>query len=283
MDGKLNVKPDVKYIAALSVLAMALLIAVFPISGQPVAFSYSAAVILVTLAGWSTGVVPPFLTALIFFALTIIFKLTEPSALFSGFASTAVWLIISGFIIGSAISTSRLDKRLASVIAPHLTVSYSHLIFGLVLSAMLLGFIMPSSVGRAVVLIPIGMALAERVGFVKGSNGRIGIAVALTLACNMPSFAVLPSNIPNMILAGSSETLFGIHFGYMEYLVLHFPILGGIKSLLIAVLVLIIFPDKISSQVNSESLQQDDDNSQVAVQKKVAIILAITLLFWITD
>lgn len=280
----MEVKFGFKSFAALAVIMAALLLALFPVADYPVTFSYSGAVVLVTLAGWSTGVLPPFLTALIFFALTVILKLVEPSVLFSGFASTAVWLIISGFVIGTAISTSGLDKRLASVIAPHLTISYSRLILGLVVSAILLGFVMPSSVGRAVVLIPVGMALAERVGFAKGSNGRKGIAVALAISCNMPSFAVLPSNIPNMILAGSSETLFGIQFGYMEYLLLHFPVLGLIKSLLLVWLVLLIFPDQIVSEKQSKLPAQNEvEVIEKGAQKKLAIILGMTLFFWITD
>ncbi|WED25595.1 anion permease [Vibrio sp. DW001] len=268
--------------ALAATLAIAILLALFPVSGQPAGFSHSAAVVLITLIFWTTGIVPPFLVGLIFFALATIFKLIEPTLLFSGFGSTAVWLIISGFVIGASISSTGLGKRLASTIAPYLTGSYTRLIGGLVMSAVLLGFIMPSSVGRAVVLVPIGMALADKVGLDKGSNGRIGIAVALALACNMPSFAVLPANIPNMILAGASETLYDIQFSYTEYLLLHFPVLGVLKSLLIVTLVLKIFPDKISSNLTPAS-QSVDDNFDIKAQKKVGLLLGITLLFWVTD
>ena len=273
-----------KTIALFCVLVFSLLLVLFPIASQPASFSYSAAVVLITLAFWSTSFLPPFLTGLIFFALVATFQLIDTNILFSGFASTAVWLIIAGFIIGSAISSSGLDKKLASIIAPHLTLSYPRLIFGLVISSMLLGFIMPSSVGRAIVLIPVGMALAEQVGFAQGSNGRTGIAVALAISCNMPSFAVLPANIPNMILAGASESLFGVRFGYMEYLLLHFPILGIVKSILVVVLVLMIFPDKILKNQSESSTELNEEaginNPQ---QKKVAWLLGITLLFWVTD
>jgi di/tricarboxylate transporter len=280
----MQVKFNVRSFAFICVLGIASMLVLFPIENKPLSFSYSAAVVLITLGCWSTSVIPPFLAGLIFFALSTIFHLVEPTILFSGFASTAVWLIIAGFVIGAAISSSGLDKRLASIIAPHLTLSYFRLIFGLVLTAMLLGFIMPSSVGRAIVLIPVGMALADRVGFMQGSNGRRGIAVALAVACNMPSFAVLPANIPNMILAGASETLFNIHFSYLEYLLLHFPILGVLKSILLVGLVLFIFPDKIVASANNKDAQSDSaatlDNKQ---QRKVALLLVITLLFWVTD
>ncbi|WP_413701645.1 hypothetical protein ACLKMH_08735 [Psychromonas sp. KJ10-10] len=128
---------------------------------------------------------------------------------------------------------------------------------------------MPSSVGRAVVLIPVGMALASKIGFVQGSNGRKGIATALAISCNMPSFAVLPANIPNMILAGSSETLYNIQFGYLEYLLLHFPILGFIKSLLVIFLVLKIFPETIPTNKGfSDEEGEEENTSNNALQKK---------------
>ncbi|WP_432468819.1 SLC13 family permease [Agarivorans sp. Z349TD_8] len=278
MDSKLNFKN----VILLTAVALALWFTLFPIEGHADGFSHSAAVVFITLIFWSTGALPPFLTGLLFFALVAVFKLIAPNILFSGFGSTAVWLIISGFVIGSAISVSGLGKKLAFSIAPYLTASYPRLIGGLVASAMLLGFVMPSSVGRSVVLIPIGMALAEQVGFNLGSNGRRGIATALALACNMPSFAILPSNIPNMILAGSSETLFNIHYHYTEYLLLHFPVLGILKSLLIVLLVLWIFPAKISSTTGNHSPKPDEPFDS-KIQKRVGIILGITLLFWISD
>lgn len=272
----------IKQGALLVALVTALGITLFPLTSHPDIFSYSAAVVIITLTLWSTSAAPPFLTGLLFFALVAIFKLIPTDVLFSGFGSTAVWLIISGFVIGAAISISGLGKKLALAISPYLTSSYARLITGLVFSAMLLGFVMPSSVGRAVVLIPIGMALAEQVGFAPGSKGRIGIATALALSCNMPSFAVLPANIPNMILAGSSETLYDISFNYTEYLLLHFPILGIVKSMLIVLLVLRIFPASISTTNAFAPLEQDEQFDS-KIQKRVAVLLSITLLFWITD
>ncbi|TEW45336.1 SLC13 family permease [Psychromonas algicola] len=280
----MKVKFSFKNIILFSVLVAASLLVLFPVSSHPASFSYSAAIILVTLACWSTSIIPPFLAGLIFFALSAIFHLADNSILLSGFASSAVWLIIAGFVIGSAIASTGLDKRLAAVIAPYLVFSYSRLIFGLVATAMLLGFIMPSSVGRAIVLIPIGMALAEKVGFVQGSNGRRGIAVALALACNIPSFAILPANIPNMILTGASETLFGIHFSYIDYVLLHYPVLGILKSLLLVILVLVIFPDKVVNEWDMKKVKSAPEaNADQKKQNKVAWLLGITLLFWITD
>lgn len=107
MMSKLSIKPLIALVAVIA----ALMLVIFPIDAQPVNFSYSAALVLVTLVGWSTGLFPPFLTALVFFALAMIFNLVDPALLFAGFGSTAVWLIISGFIIGAAITATGWAKN----------------------------------------------------------------------------------------------------------------------------------------------------------------------------
>jgi len=263
---------------------IALWLALGPVAASHALAARSAAVVLVTLALWSTGSLPPFLTSLIFFGLVLVFGLAKPELIFSGFASAAVWLIVSGFIIGAAISASGLGQRMASLLAPLLAGSYPHLIAGLAIAASLLGFVMPSSTGRAVVLVPVGIALAERIGFRPGSNGRIGIAATLALACNMPSFAVLPANIPNMILAGASETLHGVSFGYTRYLALHFPLLGILKMALLVALVLLIFPDRIpASNARPDEQPTVTPSQDLAAQRRVGVILLATLALWMTD
>ncbi len=278
---------SIRHVLVAAALAIALWLALGPLAAANPLTARSAAVVLVTLTLWSTGALPPFLTSLIFFGLVLIFGLARPDLIFSGFGSAAVWLIVSGFIIGAAITTSGLGQRMASVLAPLLAGSYPRMIAGLTLASAALGFVMPSSVGRAVVLVPVGMALADRVGFGKGSNGRIGIAATLAMACNMPSFAILTANIPNMILAGASETLHGTSFGYTDYLLLHFPILGILKSALMVGLVLMMFPDRIHPQ---EAMTErtavtagENKSGDAGAQRRVAVILFATLALWMTD
>lgn len=262
--------------------AGALVLALTHPGGLSPAQGQSAGAILVTLVLWATGLIPPFLTALIFFATVLVLRLDTPASTFSGFGSAAVWLIISGFVIGAAITATGLGKRLAALLAPLIAHSYVALVAGLTITAMALGFVMPSSIGRAIVLVPIGMALAEQAGFAKGSNGRIGIAVALSIACNVPSFAILPSNIPNMILAGAAEQIHGQQFSYTDYLALHYPLLGVVKSAITVVLVLVLFPDRVSQRAASRAPEPVTAEQQ-SLQIRVGVILIATLVLWMTD
>ncbi len=269
-----------RHFVAAAVFMVAAVVAIVSPAALGPSGGVTLAIVLVTLGLWATALVPGYFASLLLFASVLIAGLQPAPLVFSGFASAAVWLIISGFVIGAAVSATGLDARLAGFIAPLLTKSYPRVIGGLMLACMILGFLMPSSVGRAVVMVPIGMALADRCGFGKGSSGRIGIAAILAIGCNMPSFAILPANIPNMVLVGSAETILGIHFTYTAYLLLHYPVLGIVKSIVTVALVIALFPAKVGEPLGTITAP---DASAREGQGKVIGILLLTLAFWMTD
>ena len=92
---------------------------------------------------------------------------------------------------------------------------------------------MPATVGRVFLLLPIVMALAKRVGFEHDSNGYNGLCLAMIVATYQCGTTILPANAPNMVLAGSAETLYGLHISYGEYLRYQFPVLGALGTVLI--------------------------------------------------
>jgi len=142
-----------------------------------------------------------------------------------------------------------------------------------------LGFIMPSGLGRIILSIPIALALSQRCGFKAGSNGRTAIILAATFGSTLPAMGILPSNVPNMILAGTAETIYKIHILYGEYLLLHFPVLGLLKAVLIALSIVWLYPDRPNFRPNNEKkaspLSMDE--------RKLCVILMLLLALWMTD
>lgn len=267
-------------VVGLVVLVAALLVGFEPM-GLPTDQARTLAIVLVTLSLWGTGLVPGYLASLLFLTVVVIFELAAPDLAFSGFSSQAMWLVVSGFVIGAAIRESGLAARLATLIGPRLSRSYGLLLFGLTGIGMVLGFLMPSSMGRAVVLVPVGMALADRLGFERGSNGRIGVALAIAFGAHMPGYAILPSNIPNIVLAGTAERIYGLKFGYAEYLALHYPVLGVLKSLAAVGLIRMFYPARCDgiSEVDPAEAGTGDRGRQAWL---LALLLA-TLFLWMTD
>ncbi len=240
----------------------------------------AGALIVFSMGFWATGVLPVYLTALIFLLTATIAKVAPAPVVFSGFFSGALWLVFGGLVIAVAVKSTGFGKRLSTWLLKPTITSYAGLITSIVFLTMLIGFIIPATMGRVILLIPIVLAMSERIGFTEKSPGRTGMVLATTLSSFATSCAVLPANVPNMILAGASETLYNLTIHYGTYLKLHFPVIGLMKGLAIVVLICVLFPDRIPSA--------NITRNQAAApftfpERSLSVTLLVTLLLWGTD
>ncbi len=234
--------------------------------------------ILLTIGLLATSAIPEYLTALLFFALAMIFALAPASVVFSGFESAALWLIFGGMVLGVAVHTTGLGARLAHRLAPVFGTSYTGVIFGTLLSGMVFGFLMPSSMGRVVLLLPITLALAKRLGFTEDSRGYKGMVLAAGLGCFLPTFGILPANVPNVVLLGIAEELYDAPLTYGHWLLLHFPVLGLLKAGAIGGLIVALFPDRPRTETRAPA-----PGPMTAAERRLAVVVLLALAGWMTD
>jgi di/tricarboxylate transporter len=210
----------------------------------------------------------------------MLFSISTADIVFSGFQSTAVWLIFGGLILGIAINSTGLGKRIGARATLYLHGSYLKIISGLVVAGILFSFLMPSAMGRVVLLTPIGIAIANHFGFSEGTNGRTGILLAIIFGTYFPAFAILPANVPNMVMVGMAETQYRISPLYGSYLLLHFPVLGLLKAALIIGIIVYCYPDQPMENGFKESQQYGKLSRE---EKKLSITILLLLALWMTD
>lgn len=227
-----------------------------------------------------TGVVPEYLTIILFFVLAMLFAVDGPDVIFSGFSSKAFWLLFGGSVIGIAVMSTGLGRRIAAMVAKRLEGSYLRIVSGMVFVGVLFAFLMPSATGRLVLLLPITLAVADHFGFKKGSNGRVGLVTATVMSTIVAAYGILPANVPNMILAGLAENQYQFHILYGEFMVLHFPTMSFLKALVIIAVTLWLFPDTPQTIDDSELHQKSAISGQ---EKWLGIILLVLLALWMTD
>lgn len=240
-----------------------------------------ASLSLITICLWATGLIPEYITALCFFLAAMLFSLAPAAVVFAGFSSSAVWLIFGGLVLGIAISSTGLGKRTAGIVARRLHGSYVKIISGLVAAGVLFSFLMPSAMGRVVLLTPIASAMAKHFGFSRGSRGRTGVILAVIMGSFIPAFSILPANVPNMVLAGMADSQYRIPLLYGPYMLLHFPVMGVVKALLTTFIILRLCPD-----VPNEAREDGPSHVQEALssqEKVLAMVLMVLLLLWATD
>jgi hypothetical protein len=107
------------------------------------------------------------------------------------------------------------------------------MVASVVLLSYALAFVMPSNMGRIALLMPIVAAMAKRAGIADGSRAWFGLALAVGFGTFQLSATILPANVPNLVMSGAAEGSYGIHLNYVPYLLLHTPVLGILKGLIL--------------------------------------------------
>ncbi|MFW8595114.1 SLC13 family permease [Cribrihabitans neustonicus] len=246
----------------------------------PPGMALAAALSTGCLGLWASAAVPEYWTALAFFLAAVATAAAPAEVIFSGFHSSTFWLLFSGLVLGAAIKHTGLDQRAAALLMRLPFRTYPMLIAGITGCSMALAFLVPSSIGRIMILMPVISALAGQLGFAAGAKGRTGMLTAAAFATFAPAFTILPANAPNMILAGMSETLYGVEISYWTYLKLHFPVLGLLKSALIAGLVLVMFPDRLPERGEA---RPEAPAPVTLPQWQLMAILGLCLALWLSD
>lgn len=234
--------------------------------------------IITTVIFWATSIIPNYQTSLIFLFTCLAFSLSSKDIIFSGFTSAAFWLVFAGILVASAIQNVNLSERFSSFFTNIKHPSYLKILIAINIFTLLFSFIMPSSIGRVVMLIPIAIMVAKSFGFKESDKGYMGIVLTFILSTTMPSYTILPSNVPNMILAGLAHELYNVELYYSHYLLENFLILGFIKNFFIVGLIYFFYKD------TPKILPQKYERTALTKDEKIVIfVLALMLILWSTD
>ncbi|EBR3161674.1 anion permease [Salmonella enterica] len=235
-------------------------------------------VVGITVLLWATSLLPEFITALLFFTVAMAAKIAPPDMIFGGFASSAFWLVFSGFVLGIAIRKTGLADRAARALSAKLTDSWLLMVSSVVLLSYALAFVMPSNMGRIALLMPIVAAMAKRAGIADGTRAWYGLALAVGFGTFQLSATILPANVPNLVMSGAAEGSYGIHLNYVPYLLLHTPILAWLKGAVLIALICWLFPGAPCTPREAEASAPMSRN-----EKRLACMLTVVLTMWVTE
>ena len=229
------------------------------------------------IALFATRLLPEVVTALACFLAFIAIAAAPNDVIFSGFSSGGFWLLFSGLIIGTAISVTGLGMQIALRIFQRTGDSYRNAALLMAFSGLGLGLLVPSTLPRIIVLMPIALYLSKTMGYAIGSRGHVGLTVTGAAATLLPTYAILTANLPTIIHFGAFETLYDVGPSYARYFIEQAPL--NLIRFLVLLAVMLPFAAPRAETVS----ELDAPTPFNAVQKRLLILLGVAILFWATD
>ena len=235
------------------------------------------ALMLLTLAvlGWSVTRIGDTLVGLAAALALAATGVLSTEKLFAALGHELIWLLVAAFIISAVLRASGLLERLVFPIL-HRLGTVRRLFVGLTGVIAATAFIIPSTSGRAALLLPLFLALAERV-----ESERIVRALALLF----PTVILLSAGGS---LIGAGAHIVAVDFiaraanerlDYLGWMLLALPF-ALLSSFLAAVIILRLFltPEEASRRLSIEPVNHERLTRQ---QLAIALIVVTTVALWV--
>lgn len=247
-----------------------------PTSLPPVArlslFAFALAVIL-----WSTTSLNAAYVALAVMMLLILSGGSPQEKLYEALASDVIWLMIGAFVLGGAVQQTGLASRLTQLVVARARTVGS--MFWLLTTMLIpLSFFIPSTSGRAAVVIPVFRSIANAAG-----DRRITRAMALL----MPT-VILVATISTLIGAGSHliandllNQIAGERISFAQWALYGLPF-GVAASYISCWVIMRLFLDK--GRINRQLQVPQSKNKPLSrAEWTTLIVVALMVALWLTE
>lgn len=233
-------------------------------------------VTVLAIIGWTMTRIPDSVVAISGAVALVSTGVVPDQQLYAALGSEIVWLLVAAFVIVAVLTTSGLMERVAlRAVRPFSTVT--GLFHGLAFLIALTAFIIPSTSGRAAMLLPVFIALAD-------------------VMPDRKSVRALALLFPTVILltAGGSLIGAGAHFvavdairraggpaiGYLEWIAFGLPVVLLASHMAVALIVWLFVPAAArSAQIDGLKPQHQPITRK---QKAVLCVLAGIVALWLT-
>lgn len=244
--------------------------------------SWRGAGLALILIGLFASGMKDHVAAVVFFSTATAIAALPPKIVFAGFLSQGAWIVFSGMILASATKELGLADRLADGLLPTRPPTYMFAVLTLGVLSLLLAFIVPSTAARVLLLAPIAVAYAERLGYPSKSRATLGLVIAGATTTYFCGGGILTAGLPNVAMVSLAQELLNVRITYQEYLFCAFPVLSVCTFALLTAMVTICFgigAQKSASSPDSKSVAKVTSSENGAL----GLILGTAVLLWSTD
>ncbi len=239
------------------------------------------------LVMWVSGAIPIYLTSMIAIVLLVLTETVKEKTAFSTLGFDVIWLMVSAFVLTSAMMKSNLARRFALWMVTHFGQTPKKTLLILIFINFVLAFFVPSTTARASLMVPICVILLEIYRAIPGESNFGKLTMLLGVQADaIATSGVMTGTAANMIAVKFIEEQAGGNIGYMDWL------LAGMPTAIITMLLtygvglrLFSFKGEVGfSEGMSKLASELASLGQLTIKEKKAMaIFLFTVVLWATE
>ncbi|MDR3561590.1 MAG: DASS family sodium-coupled anion symporter [Negativicutes bacterium] len=232
-----------------------------------------------------TEAIPLAITSIIVVPAAVLMGITTTKGALSGFGSSTVYLMLGAFVLAAAMAKSRLAERITYLIMKLVGESARSIIFGVMAANVVLAFLVPSTVARTAILLPVCLGIIKVFGAEGRSKFAAGLLLILAYTNSTISAGILTATTPNPVTIEFISKAAGGHLiSYGEWFIYGFP-----PSLLMTLFtwwyVSLVYKPEIASIPGGDQFVK----SKLAElgplskdEKRALVVFAFVVTLWVT-
>ncbi|WP_274308898.1 DASS family sodium-coupled anion symporter [Solibacillus daqui] len=294
---KRNLKP---FWIALAFAALIIIVLIpnggdLPVVGQRALAILAFAVILWVTEAVSYPVSSAMILALIAVLLGLAPSMEDPSVqmgtsnalklALGGFSNSAVALVGVALFLAAAMQITNLHKRIALWILSMVGTKTNALVFGAILVAIALAFVVPSATARAGAVVPILLGIVAAFGLTKESKLAALLVITATQAVSIWNIGIKTAAAQNLVALGFIKSEFGVDITWSEWFMYAAPFSAIMSVVLFFVMIKLIKPETDNIASGKDVIRQQLVELGPLKRKEITLIITtlVLLFFWSTE
>lgn len=239
---------------------------------------------------WVTEAVPIAVSALlpmVLFPLTGALDLATTTV---AYGHKYVFLYLGGFLLAIAIEKVNLHRRIALTIIALIGTRMQLIVLGFMVASAFLSMWI-SNTATSVMMLPIGLAIIaqyrDHPETPENEHTQFGKMLMLSIAysASIGGMATLIGTPPNLVLAGIVKELYGVEIGFLDWMLLAFPLsvlLLVVCWLYLTRMAITLKADDFAGGVEEIKRQRAALGRMNASEKKVLLVFVLTAIAWMS-
>lgn len=283
-DGKFSIE---KFRKQYGLQLAILLAAVVWFMGAPQGLSVAGHKALVLFTGifvlYLTEAVPLPIVSLGVAPLAALGGIVKPAVALSSFASSSVYLMVGAFILANAMVKSHLAERLTYVIMSVVGTSTKAISFGIVLGNIVMAFLVPSSLARTAILLPVCLGIFKIFGQEGRTRFSTGMLLTLSLTNATIGAGIFTATVPNPVTVDYLAKV-GQVVTYGQWFMYGFPP-AILMTFFTWWFIRYIFPPEVEQLPNGDEFVKKklaELGPLSSIEKRAMIVFSLVVILWIT-